>query len=59
MTEKRKKLLEKLSDFRMVPGHGPDLSAMTDEQLEKQLWFLETAFKMAWEEEDNEDGDDI
>ncbi|WP_282322347.1 hypothetical protein [Bacillus subtilis] len=43
----------------MVPGHGPDLSKMTDEELEKRLEFLESAFKMAWEEEDNEDGDDI
>ncbi|WP_198406530.1 hypothetical protein [Bacillus velezensis] len=58
MTEKRKKLLEKLSDFRMVPGHGPDLSTMTDEQLEKRLWFLETAFTMAWNE-DSEEGDDL
>ncbi|MEN4815735.1 hypothetical protein ABEG99_20835 [Bacillus velezensis] len=58
MTEKRKKLLGKLSNFCMVSGHGPDLSAMTDEQLEKQLWFLETAFNMAWNE-DSEEGDDL
>ena len=58
MTEKRKKLLEKLSNFRMVPGHGPDLSTMTDEQLEKRLWFLETAFAMAWNE-NSEEGNDL
>ncbi|KIN37584.1 hypothetical protein B4070_2542 [Bacillus subtilis] len=42
----------------MVPGHGPDFSQMTDEELEKQLRFLESAFEMAWEE-DIEDDDDI
>lgn len=39
----------------MVPGHGPDLSKMTDEELEKRLKFLESALKMAWEEEEEEE----
>lgn len=28
---------------------------MTDEELEKRLRFLESAFKMAWEDEDEEE----
>lgn len=45
----------------MVPGHGPDFSQMTDEELEKQLRFLvlESAFEMAWEEEEGEEEEDI
>ncbi|MGG7222878.1 hypothetical protein ACQXR1_21795 [Bacillus sp. ATD] len=55
VVSRREYLLKRLTeDFRMVPGHGPDLSKMTDEELEKRLKFLESAFKMAWEEEDEE-----
>lgn len=50
MTEKRKKLLDKLSNYRMVPGHGPDLSKMTDSQLEKQLKIYESLFRLAFSE---------
>ncbi|MCY8992625.1 hypothetical protein [Bacillus atrophaeus] len=53
--EKRKLLLDRLSNYRMVPGHGPDLSKMTDEQLEKRLCFLESAFKIAWDEDSDEE----
>ncbi|WP_430742663.1 hypothetical protein [Bacillus atrophaeus] len=57
MASRREYLIKRLTeDFRMVPGHGPDLSKMTDEELEKRLRFLEFAFKMAWEE-DNEEED--
>ncbi|OTQ85116.1 hypothetical protein BG31_15430 [Bacillus subtilis subsp. subtilis] len=60
MASRREYLIKRLTeDFMMVPGHGPDLSKMTYEELEKRLKFLESAFKLAWEEEDNEDGDDI
>ncbi|MCY9144736.1 hypothetical protein [Bacillus sp. T9C1] len=55
MVSRREYLIKRLTeDFRMVPGHGPDLSKMTDEELEKRLEFLESAFKMAWEEEDED-----
>ncbi|MEC3639797.1 hypothetical protein [Bacillus halotolerans] len=60
VVSRREYLIKRLTeDFMMVPGHGPDLSKMTDEELEKRLRFLESAFKMAWAEEDNEDGEDI
>ncbi|MGG1189077.1 hypothetical protein ABE189_18995 [Bacillus subtilis] len=56
MVSRREYLLKRLTeDFRMVPGHGPDLSKMTDEELEKRLKFLESALKMAWEEEEEEE----
>ncbi|MFC7799081.1 hypothetical protein ACFTRE_18710 [Bacillus subtilis] len=59
VVSRREYLIKRLTeDFRMVPGHGPDFSQMTDEELEKQLRFLESAFEMAWEE-DIEDDDDI
>ncbi|CAI6230844.1 hypothetical protein NRS6131_01090 [Bacillus subtilis] len=32
---------------------------MTDEELEKRLEFLESAFEMAWEEEEGEEEEDI
>lgn len=55
MVSRREYLLKHLTeDFRMVPGHGPDLSKMTDEKLENRLKFLESAFKMAWEEEEED-----
>lgn len=60
MVSRREYLIKRLTeDFMMVPGHGPDLSKMTDEELEKRLRFLESAFKMAWEEEDEEEEEDI
>ncbi|GEK27433.1 hypothetical protein [Bacillus spizizenii] len=58
MASRREYLIKRLTeDFRMVPGHGPDFSQMTDEELEKQLIFLESAFEMAWEEEGEEEED--
>ncbi|MEW5069681.1 hypothetical protein ABVK62_18540 [Bacillus subtilis] len=58
MASRREYLIKRLTeDFMMVPGHGPDLSKMTDEELEKQLRFLESAFEMAWEEEGEEEED--
>ncbi|MGG1203215.1 hypothetical protein ABE208_21600 [Bacillus inaquosorum] len=60
MVSRREYLIKRLTeDFMMVPGHGPDLSKMTDEELEKQLRFLESAFKMAWEEEEENEEEDI
>ncbi|WP_339235386.1 hypothetical protein NSS75_01060 [Bacillus sp. FSL K6-1012] len=60
MASRRGYLIKRLTeDFRMVPGHGPDLSKMTDEELEKRLRFLESAFKMAWEEDEEYEDEDI
>ncbi|MEC2218812.1 hypothetical protein ACIROH_23135 [Bacillus subtilis] len=58
MASRREYLIKRLTEgFMMVPGHGPDFSQMTDEELEKQLRFLESAFEMAWEEEEDEEED--
>jgi hypothetical protein len=54
VTATRQALLKRLQNFRTVPGHGPDISKMSDEQLEKYVSILESTFKMAFEEE----GDD-
>lgn len=51
MTPTRQYLLKRLQNFRTVPGHGPDISEMSDEQLEKYVSILESTFKMAFEEE--------
>ncbi len=61
VASRREYLIKRLTeDFMMVPGHGPDFSQMTDEELEKQLRFLESAFEMAWEaEEEGEEEEDI
>lgn len=41
----RNELLNKLSNYKTVPGHGPDFNEMTDEELEKILELFEMIFK--------------
>jgi len=48
----REELLKKLSNFKTVPGHGPDLSEMTDKQLEFQLKLYEAMFESYFEEDE-------
>ncbi|SMO54629.1 hypothetical protein [Melghirimyces algeriensis] len=38
---KRDELLKRLSKFRTVPGHGPDIDEATDEELELFVSILE------------------
>ncbi|MCY9734654.1 hypothetical protein M5X17_13015 [Paenibacillus alvei] len=57
MTEKRKGLLKRLENFRAVPGHGPDIEAKTDDELELYVKLLESMFERAFAEKDN-GGDD-
>lgn len=40
----RKEILENLSKYKFVPGHGPDCNKMTDKQLLEQLKFFEKMF---------------
>lgn len=47
-TERRKELLKELSKYRTVPGHGPDLAKMTDEQLEFLLKLYKAMFEEAF-----------
>lgn len=52
MSSKRKELLKKLSEYKIVPGHGRDLNKLTDEQLEFQLKLYESMFnEKLWEED--------
>jgi hypothetical protein len=48
----RKEILERLSNYRFVPGHGPNYRKMTDEQLLEQLRFFEVLFNKHFLEED-------
>ncbi|GEC93066.1 hypothetical protein [Brevibacillus brevis] len=57
MTPTRQALLKRLENFRMVPGHGPDVNNMSDEKLETYVKALESVFKKAFEEEDEDDDD--
>ncbi|KIE44518.1 hypothetical protein U732_13 [Clostridium argentinense CDC 2741] len=47
----RDELLNKLSNYKSVPGHGPDFNEMTDEELEKILEFFQMVFKDSFEED--------
>ena len=48
----RAEILKKLSNYRFVPGHGPDYRKMTDKQLLDQLHFFEVLFNERFPEED-------
>lgn len=51
VSARRKQLLERLRDFRVVPGHGPVIDDKTDDQLELYVNLLETMFSKAFEED--------
>jgi hypothetical protein len=38
---KRDELLQRLSRFQTIPGHGPDINKATDEELERFVSILE------------------
>jgi hypothetical protein len=50
----RQKLLERAKDFKFVPGHGPDIEDMSDEQLEKYVNLMESIFNKVFESEGKE-----
>lgn len=41
----REQLLKELSNYKFVPGHGPDYSKKTDEELAKILKMLKACFE--------------
>jgi hypothetical protein len=49
-SERRKELLKKLSNYKTVPGHGPNLAKMTDKQLEFLLKLYKTMFEESFKE---------
>lgn len=51
VTTRRKQLLERLRDYRVVPGHGPVIEDKTDDELELYVNLLETMFSKAFEED--------
>ncbi len=50
----REEILKRLSKYKFVPGHGPDYSKKTDEELLKCLQILETMFEKAFGESEKE-----
>ncbi|MEK5390185.1 YopX family protein [Margalitia sp. FSL K6-0131] len=53
-SSKREQLLEKARNYKRVPGHGKSLEEMTDEELEKFVNIMESAFRLAFDEEEAE-----
>ena len=41
---KRSKLIKELENYKYVPGHGPDYSKMTNEQLYERLRLFRWLF---------------
>jgi len=44
-TPNREELLKRASQFHFVPGHGPDISKMSDEELQNCVESWERAFR--------------
>ena len=47
-TPSREELLKRASKFHFVPGHGPDISKMSDEELQKCVEIMESMFRNAF-----------
>ncbi|MCY9082388.1 hypothetical protein MOE57_07810 [Bacillus inaquosorum] len=58
MSEKRLELIKKARSFH-VPGHGPDFENMTNDQIEKHIELIEGTFRMAFDEEEEDDEETI
>lgn len=56
VNKKRRDLIIKARSFH-VPGHRPDFEKMTNDQIEKHINFIEKTFEMAFDEDDEDDGD--
>lgn len=54
MNDRRNELLERAKKYRFVPGHGPDIDRMTDDELETLVRIMESAFRMAFRDEEDE-----
>ncbi|AWP28800.1 hypothetical protein [Paenibacillus sp. Cedars] len=59
MKTRRDQLIERLSNYRTVPGHGPDIFRKSDEELEDYVKLLDSMFEAAFKEDDDEGSDDI
>ncbi len=49
---KREQLLEKLKEYRWVPGHGPNIEKMSDEQLETLIKMLDGEFEGTFKDDE-------
>ncbi|MGN4667975.1 hypothetical protein ACTFRP_19485 [Bacillus cereus group sp. MYBK234-1] len=50
-TLNRQELLKRASQFHFVPGHGPDISKMSDEELQKCVEIMESMFENAFKKD--------
>lgn len=50
----REELLEKARSFH-VPGHGPNFTAMSNEEIRRHIEIIDAAFERAFSEEDDDD----
>lgn len=54
---RRGQLLKRLCNYHTIPGHGPNISEMSDDALELRLNMLESMFEAAYREKEIEDED--
>lgn len=54
MCNKREKLMKKAASYTL-PGHGPDVEKMTNEELENYVNIIKKTFEVAFREEETED----
>ncbi|MCY9190082.1 hypothetical protein [Bacillus mojavensis] len=54
MSKQRQDLIKKARSF-YVGGHGPDFEKMTNDQIEKHIELIEGTFKMAFDEEEEDE----
>ncbi|MPY20278.1 hypothetical protein [Paenibacillus glucanolyticus] len=59
MKTRRELLMERLSNYRTVPGHGPDISRKSDDELEDYVKLLERMFEAAFKQDDDVGSDGI
>jgi hypothetical protein len=56
---RRSELLKRLSNYHTVPGHGPNISEMSDDKLESYTNMLDRMFKLAYQEKNDVEDKDI
>lgn len=54
MKSNREQLMKKAASYTL-PGHGPDVEKMTDEELENYVNTIKKTFEMAFGEKETED----
>ncbi|MFK4167652.1 hypothetical protein ACI2LM_15545 [Paenibacillus lautus] len=58
MKTRRELLLERLSNYHTVPGHGPDITKLSDDELEIRVKLLDAMFEAAYQAKHADDHED-